>query len=56
MLNVDEDYESYKITWAVIILLVPILGSLAYLFVKFDVFNNRYKKHFIDRNKSFTIY
>ena len=54
MLNVDEDYESYKITWAVIILLVPILGSLAYLFVKFDVFNNRYKKHFIDRNKKFS--
>ncbi len=54
MLNVDEDYESYKITWAIIILLVPILGSLAYLFVKFDVFNNRYKKHFIDRNKKFS--
>ncbi len=51
MLNDDEDYQSYKITWAIIILIVPILGSLAYLFVKLDFFNNRYKKRFIKINE-----
>ncbi|NLZ75269.1 MAG: cardiolipin synthase [Erysipelotrichia bacterium] len=56
MLNDDEDYESYKITWAVIILLVPILGSVAYLFVKLDIFNNRYKKYFINKNLDFSQY
>ncbi|MGI6608156.1 MAG: cardiolipin synthase [Erysipelotrichaceae bacterium] len=54
MLNVNEDYESYKITWSIIILILPLLGSLAYLFVKFDFFNNRYKKHFIIRNREFS--
>ncbi len=56
MLNVDEDYESYKITWAIIILIVPLLGSFAYLFVKLDYFNNRYKKHFINVNTDFSQY
>lgn len=56
MLNDDDDYESYKITWSIIILLVPILGSVAYLFVKLDIFNNRYKKYFINKNLDFSQY
>lgn len=56
MLNDDDDYESYKITWSIIILLVPILGSVAYLFVKLDIFNNRYKKYFINKNIDFSQY
>ncbi len=56
MLNDDVDYESYKVTWSIIILSMPILGSLAYLFVKLDFFNNSFKKHFININKNTSHY
>lgn len=56
MLNDEADYESYKTTWSIIILLLPILGSLVYLFVKHDFFNNSFKKHFININENTSHY
>lgn len=51
MLNREKVNFEIKTTWAIIILLLPLLGSFMYFYITFDIFNRSYKKRFFNIEK-----
>ena len=46
MLQREKVNFEIRTTWAILILLLPLLGSFIYFYVSFDLFNRSYKKRF----------
>ncbi len=46
MLDHEKVNFEIRTTWSVIILLLPLLGSVIYFYIHFDIFNRSYKKRF----------